>query len=349
MKSSMSMLDAEVPQDFVRTAGPSRAVRKRRIRGRAAASAFLVLLVISTLAVAASAAANFSTALRLQSVSLAQANPSFRARYDDLGALVVQAWIEADQPVVDLAQGVQWPDIDDSGIDVASVGFLGGRTQELPGSTNLHETLTYVVVAADGGQYTASVNMGIIVSDGPDGALTTPVLLAPPMIEPRESVRVLSGAGNPGWPAVSIGEDSPLIERLRGWAEAWTSNDASALKSLAGDSSETTYVGLDSAREWSVVPESVSVQWAVQREAGDAVVVRLNWAITASPVQEAGRDTFAPLTDDVAAPRAQTLFQAADLLIADADTALPLVVDWGAPGTFESLQSRRDAGEGSEA
>ena len=347
-------LDREVPEAFTQMAQPSREVRRKRDRSRRVVDVLIALFLVIFAANTVMIAANLRNAADLKASIAEDSSPSFRSRYDVLGAQVVESWMSGAQPVVDTIEGVVWPTAVDGksvGVDVESVGYLGGRTVSIQGTDDFHESLRYSVVATDGAQFIATIDMGII-STGDDSPVR-PVLLSAPLIEPRASVNVVAGAGRPGWSSVSVEADSPLAKQIALWAQAWTANDQAALKSLAGDSSNSQYYGLTSSEAWEVGEGSAGVVWAVTRPDDGLVVVRVTWDMTADaqatdalvlePTEAAQGDG----PNKTSAPTEKKLIrQSADLLIADAATGLPKVVAWGAPGTYESLTVYQNADQG---
>lgn len=318
--------------DSIQMARPSAPIRRKRSATSIAIKTFVFLVLIQPFVWAPIVYMNHQTAERIAAAANSNASPSFKSRYDDLGALVAQSWLEGGQPVVDTVAGLTWPTTDKgTGITIVGVGYLGGTTTPLEGTSDLHESLRYVAVADDGAQYTVTIDMGILR----EGDTVRPVLFSAPFVEPRTSVSVVSGTGVPGWATFTAGPQSAVHARALDWARAWTSNDSAALKAITGDTSTARYEGLVSAEPWRVVDSSLNIVWAVQRPSDGLVVVRVVWDIEVPASKGPGTGsalTSEDSTDEVSTP-GKTIRQSADLLVADATTGLPRIVAWGAPGT----------------
>jgi hypothetical protein len=235
-----------------------------------------------------------------------------------------------------------------TGIAVVSVGYLDGRTVSLQGTDDFHESLTYSVSATDGSQYIVTIDMGVVSS----GDTVRPVLLSAPLVQPRDSIQVLSGVGVPDWPAVRVSNESALFGQVDQWVRAWTTNDGSTLKSLAGDPSSDAYAGLLSSETWEVDEGSVGIVWAAERPSDELVVVRVTWdmqtSVPVGPAEPAGDEeqrTEEPSAERPSQPSTQqkTIRQSVDLLVTEADSGLPRIVSWGAPGTYETLTEFQNA------
>ena len=322
------------------------------------ANVLIIFIIMATFFNAIALVTNYRSANDLRVASQNSASPSFKSRYDILGAQVVEAWLMGSQPVVETIEGVVWPTVTETsttgedvgtGIQVTSVGYLGGQTVLLDGSDDFHESLSYSVVAEDGTQYVAAIDMGVIRDE--DGNIR-PVLLSAPLVEPRVDIPIVAGVGAPAWEVFSAGENSAVAAQVAEWVSAWTTNDTSALKTLTGDTSESVYVGMQSLETWEIPEDaSVTISWAAVRPEDGNVVVRAIWDIqTPEPELEPGttaeesgeRDANGDLI------RQKTIRQSVDLLIEDADTGLPKIVAWGAPGTYADLEPYQNAVEGEE-
>jgi len=334
-------LDGEVTDAFIQTARPNTPIRRKRLRARAIANLMIVAVVVVVVLNGYAALQNYRTAVHMRATENSIASPAFKSRYDILGAQVVESWLSGGQPPVDMVDGIKWPSSTDRGfvgIDVVSIGYLGGTTVPLEGTSDFHESLTYSVIAADGSQYLVTIDMGI-VRDASGKA--RPILFGAALVEPRNSVSVVTGTGKPAWPTFAVSEGSAVAGRVNEWVDAWTSNNTGALKALTGDPSPATYTGMQSAQTWEVVPKSVHVLWAVVRPDDGNVVLRVTWDIqtpevtTPSSPSLPGGSVLGEVADDDAAvlePVSKRIRQSADLLIGDAATGLPRVLAWGAPG-----------------
>lgn len=311
------------------TGRPTRTARRKRDKARLVVNVLIAFIILATIFNSLAAFANLRSSVAFREAAAAQSSPSFKVRYDDLGGQVVSAWISGESPVVDTIDGLVWPTEGESGMSVASVSFTGGNTVAIDGTSDFHESLSYVVVIDDGSQFTATIEMGII-----SGPPARPVLLSAPFVQPRAEVSVIARVGTPSWENFPVGSESPIIAQANNWATAWTTNSTSELKSLTGDSSLATYTGLVSEEEWSVVEGSTRIMWAAVRPDDGMVVARYVWDIQAT-VEESD--------PDVEPPQPKTIRQSIDLLVADAGSGLPRIVAWGDPGTYADLTPLQNA------
>jgi len=327
-------MDRQVAQAFTQTGRPGRSIRRKRDHSRKIVISLIVGFVLLSFFNFALVLALMGSASRISDAATLSSSSSFKSRYDDLGGQVVTAWMSGEQPMVDTVQGVEWPT--DTGIDVVSVGYLGGTTMPLDGTSDYHEALKYAVVASDGSQYLASIDMGLVRTSADQPS--RPVLLSAPLVQPRASVDVVSGAGVPAWAAYAIPDGSTLPTRIYEWVRAWTSNDAAALKALAGDSTSHTYSGMQGEQQWTVNDESVTLLWAAVRPSDGLVVVRIMWDAEMTVPAKGGASTLGSTVDGGQATSARRVIrQSVDVLVADAGSGLPRIVAWGAPGSYGTL------------
>lgn len=150
--------------------------------------------------------------------------------------------------------------------------------------------------------------------------------------------------GESTWPGLDDTQaPEPVEAAVSTWAQAYSSGDPKALGLAIQDTSEAhSYMPLVGARLTEGSVEKAAGLWpkdmtAAQREeAGDPdrMIVRAVFAIRWSGVKVDAEDDLPTVTYD--------------LLVEKADTAAPVVVAWGGPGTGPSLKRYGNAVEGRE-
>lgn len=263
-------------------------------------------------------------------------NPAFRTRYEDLGKTIIELWYskERTQSPIAVSKNVTWQGNLEKGtapVSITNITLFHGSIE--PAGNMFIETLTYRVMR-NGVPFNITVTL-VVPSISPDST-QSPVLLSAPSISSVDfvtspdivSVAVPPNMGQP------VGNDSTMRMQLEMWAQAWTSNDSLALKRVTGDSSaDRQYVGMYTGT-WEYVENSVVVQffnWTTEQSKTDAYA-RISWTMRSAPVE--ALDAKGEVVEIPGASQTQTM----DLLVLDAGTALPRIVDWVDVGRYSDLR-----------
>lgn len=298
----------------------------------------------------------------LEAMTTSAYNPSFKVRYDSLGAEVIKAWYDpaiSASPIA-LGAGITWPangststpadsgssnatsatttpSVNTGSIAVSSVAFIGGQQIKTPANGNAYqEDLSYSAYI-NGNYYRVSVTIGISDLSNPN---VLPTLISPPTITSQVAT-VADPSAKPGEPVQWQKYDvqSGLTTQINAWARAWTTNDPVALKQVTGDGGGSYYAGLTPG-QWGYVDTSLSVLWAYTRpNEQNATVAEVQWSIklpdTSNPDPQNSSNTIHVT--------GATQVQRMDLLIQDAGSGLPKIVAWGPTGTYGILAAGQNA------
>ena len=189
-----------------------------------------------------------------------------------------------------------------------------------PGEAVDYRIATYRFVVADDRQnlYTTGVQLAI-TSDGP-------VLLAQPALLPIPATGTGAQGGQWPWPGVEAGTpQAAYTAAVNAWLAAYTSGDPAALKQAVGDPDAARgYLPLSGVALSSPSIGPVGYLWGDDQKRGE----------DALPHQALLRVTVgANWTGKSPSPGGTVPTLTYDLLLDKADTAAPVVVAWGNPGT----------------
>lgn len=313
-------------------------------------SVILLLSFVVYNAIMANANRNLNSSL-MDTVK-AQYNPSFRVRYQSIGAEVIDAWYKGQPAPINVSAGLGWntastgtitgtspvaPPADaKSALTVTGIAFMRGseaETKTAPG--RFEERLEYYAML-NGVPYIVGVTIAI-----PDLSDTqsVPTLVSTPSIVSKTTLSADSAD-----PLVDPTTKSKMVKAnvspqelsvIDTWAKAWTEDSPSALKSATADPQNANfYRGLGGG--WAYVPSSAKVLWsAVSPDGGGNAIARVTWQMkTADIAVPANPTTNAPATSLPGAVQTQTM----DILVGKFDQGSPSVIAWGQPGTYQDLK-----------
>lgn len=314
---------------------------------------FVILMPLSLLLSFAVAENNRSLNAELSKTLDAQYNPSFRVRYQNIGAEVISAWYKKENPPINVDGSVQWTSspvkLTDpaapktvttdttAALKVTGVSFMRGSQIKTKGDANRYEERLEYYALVNGVPQIIGVTIAIPnLSD----VNSVPVLVSAPSVIGKPNVSVVTGTKSPSevLGSASVENAKPVLNT---WAKAWTLDDASSLKATTQDpDKESVYRGLGGG--WSYVDGSLSVQWsALAPDAGGNAVARVTWKM------QTPSTTVAPATGDTTkdpkiVPGAIQQ-QSMDVLIGKFDSGSPSVLAWGQAGTYMELKPLRNA------
>lgn len=294
-------------------------------------------------------------------------NPSFKVRYESLGAEIIKAWYNPSiqtSPIA-IGAGITWPvssagsdasvpvDENESNdttntatvssdrinpISVTSVAFLSGQQLKTPGKTPnaYQEQLTYSAYI-NGSYYQISITVGILdLSDSKQ----QPVLISSPTISSQIQIPIdtTNPAGVPtDWQKFDAQDG--LKTAVNSWAKSWSTNDSVALKQVTGDSSGDTYYAGLTPGSWEYLEITLQILWAYQRpNTASEIAVQVQWNVKLPDLTVP--DPTNPQIDILLTGATQT--QRMDLLVKDADSGLPKIIAWGPAGTYPALQDKQN-------
>lgn len=288
-------------------------------------------------------------------------NPSFKVRYETIGAEVVSAWYNKQNPPINVDASIQW--------STASTGQLSGATTKeatttagtgqlkVTGVSFLRGTL--VSTGKDGKRYEERLEYYALINGVPQiigvtiaipdlkDITSTPVLVASPTVIGKPVVARIADDKEstpvPQLGAATLNEASKAA--LNTWAKAWTEDDSSALKATTQDAStDNVYRGLGGG--WVYVPNSIEVKWsAIAPKAGGNAVARVTWQMQTP-------STTIPATSANAQPQVipgATQQQSMDVLIGKYEGGSPNILAWGQAGTYMELKPQANALKQEEA
>lgn len=159
---------------------------------------------------------------------------------------------------------------------------------------------------------------------------------APPSLSPLPNVQVT--AANPWFTLQPASASTAVTQAVEAWAAAYTGGKSDALHQIVQDrNTDRSYIplyGVDSLIAAEIVAAGAAPLAEGAGSVTDTIVVRVQlqfWWKGGKPVVDA--DEQMPVPTPVAY----------DLLIEHADTATPVVVAWGAPGTGPKLTAYQNA------
>lgn len=292
----------------------------------------------------------------LQETLTTQYNPTFKVRYADLGAEVINAWYSGKPAPINVANGLAWSttaptvisgsapvaaaaDKKSNVLTVTGVAFAGGNQIETAGAPGRFEERLKYYALVNGVPYTIGVSIAIPKLNDLN---STPTLIAVPSIieraafSPEKTDILVDPSGNPKM--VKAGVSPQALSVIDTWAKAWTEDSPSSLKSSTADPDNAhVYRGLGTG--WSYVGGSASVAWSVVSadDTGNSVA-RVSWKMQTP-------DTTIPATAETpvqvipGAVQTQTM----DILIGKYAQGSPSVVAWGQVGTYPELKPYMNA------
>jgi hypothetical protein len=287
-----------------------------------------------------------------------QNNPGFKVRYDDMGAEVISAWYNRQKPPIDIDSTIQWTEplpANLSGenktaasntpattgtLKVSGISFLRGSQIETKGNPGRYEERLEYYVLLNGVPQIIGVTIAI---PNLDDLNSTPVLLSAPSVIGKPTVSAISD-DKLSTPVEALG-NAQLTDAaksvLNAWAEAWTEDNASALKQTTQDSNvDNIYRGLGGG--WTYTPDSLTVQWsALAPEAGGNAVARVSWEMQ-TPGTVIPATTGENAQPERKIPGAKQK-QSMDVLIGKFETGTPSVLAWGQAGTYLELKAQANA------
>lgn len=345
------MLSQDFEKGMIKAAEPSS--RRSQKVFRVAAWTFITMFILTNVS-------NCSQQVKIQSMQtkLDQQvsdtyNPSFKVRYADLGAQVIESWYKGTPPPLNLTKDVMWPSnavpatvADNSAnaapksstgkgeLKVTNIAFLNGSQVTGEAQSFYQERLNYYALV-NGVPQQISVTLGV-----PDTAKIDnyPILVAAPSILPYKAPGVsnLDPAPSNAAPA-ELSEDAQ--NQIAAWAKSYTENNSTGIKQVTGDSNaKNAYSGLGAG--WQFVGKSNTVVWSVTSNTDvDTAIARVTWTMKAPDVQlpvTASNPTPITVTG---ASQTQTM----DVLIKGYKSGSPTVQAWGPVGTYTDLKPFQNA------
>lgn len=316
---------------------------------------FVIMMPLSLLLSFVVADNNRSLNTELSKTLEVQYNPSFRVRYDTIGAQVVTAWYNKQNPPINLDSAVKWTSLSAipltggiapkapateatvSTLNLSGVAFLRGSQIKTRGDVNRYEERLEYYALLNGVPQIIGVNIAIPnLSD----INSMPVLVSAPSIIGKPNVSVVTAGKSPSDTLGAANIDGAKAV-LNTWAKAWTVDDTSSLKATTQDpDKETIYRGLGGG--WTYVDGSLSVQWsALAPDAGGNAVARVTWNMQ-TPRTVIPAVTGENSKEEQIIPGAIQQ-QSMDVLIGKFDSGSPSVLAWGQAGTYLELKPLRNA------
>lgn len=319
---------------------------------------FVILMPVSLILSFVVADNNRSLNTELSKTLESQYNPSFRVRYDNLGAEVVSAWYNKQAAPINLDSTVTWVD--------SAVGKLSGETPTNSAVKSNTATLklsgvsflrgSQIASKGNAGRYEERLEYYVLINGVPqivgvtiaipklDDINSLPVLVSAPTVIGKPNVGVITENAMQK-PTDVLGTanltETAKVSLLNTWAKAWTEDDSAALKAATQDpNNDNTYRGLGGG--WVYVPNSAKVEWsALAPDAGGNAVARVTWEMQTPTV------VIPPVTGASPQP-AQTIVgavqkQSMDVLIGKFDQGSPSLLAWGQAGTYMELKPLRNA------
>lgn len=269
--------------------------------------------------------------------------PQYRVRHDALGEQVLALWYSEQQtkPPVSLSPSIIWqnglavndPDEPRNNFVVGSISLLDGEMEEARDDSYI-ERLNYLV-QINGEAYVASI--AFLVPDLTDDS-GLPVLIAEPTLTPAmnsTSPDLAELAEPTGYSEVKNIDN--IQARAQEWAEAWTTNNSSAIKGATGDSDNNSYYAGLFPGSWRFVADSLEVDWAYYAASDEQAYVQVTWLI------ESPRTTGEDEEGNEVTIQGQQMKQTMQLLVGSPDTGLPAITAWGPTGSYLSLEPFQNA------
>lgn len=178
---------------------------------------------------------------------------------------------------------------------------------------------SFTVTDSLGNAYTVSVQVAIDPRGGAS-AISSPSLI------PQTPIANDSWDSGSPWPGLtSAGASDAVKQAIQGWVTAFTSGDPAALRIAVGDTNpDHDYVPLTGATATNVqVTQAASF-------VGD-------------PSRLLTRVTMVLTWPNESVPDSRTVPVTYDVLLTRADTAAPIVVAWGAPGSGSTMRAYSNA------
>lgn len=320
---------------------------------------FVILMPVSLLLSFIVADNNRSLNTELSKTLETQYNPSFRVRYDNLGAEVVSAWYNKQAAPINLDANVVWVEAaagnlsgetttntstaktNTASLKLSGVSFLRGSQIASKGNAGRYEERLEYYALINGVPQIIGVTIAIPKLDDIN---SLPILVSAPTIIGKPNVGIITENAMVK-PTDALGTanltDTAKVSLVNTWAKAWTEDDAAALKAATQDpNNENTYRGLGGG--WAYVPNSAKVEWsALAPDAGGNAVARVTWemqtpTVIIPPVTGADPQPEQKITGAVQK-------QSMDILIGKFDQGSPSVLAWGQVGTYMELKPLRNA------
>lgn len=231
----------------------------------------------------------------------------------------------------------EWIATDPSPLPGGKIVSWDGFTTEAPPAPTSENTVTpdysfenhSFTVTRDNTMWRADVQ---VVVDDILGASVT----APPSLSPLPTVQVT--ASSPWFTLEQASPSTAVTQAVQAWAAAYTGGNSDALHQIVQDrDTDRSYIplyGVDSLVGAEITAAGAAPLTDAAGTATDTIVVRVQlqfWWKGGKPA--VGPDEQLPLPTPVAY----------DLLVEHADTATPVVVAWGAPGTGPTLKPYQNA------
>lgn len=271
--------------------------------------------------------------------------PQHRVRHDALGEQVVQLWFsqEATKPPVSLAPDIIWQNgiVDTGGGDdpnnfvMTTVTFLSGDMREGREDSYI-ESLDYLA-QINGDAYV--ISLSFLVPDL-ENYHELPVLIAEPTLRP------VMNSTNPELAELAEPTDLNAVDenqeniraRAQEWAQAWTTNNASAIKGVTGDNSNNSYYAGMFPQDWRFVADSLEVNWAYYLPGTqDEAYLQVSWLVETPRTVGLDEDGEEITIDG------RQIRQTMEILIQDPQSGLPYITAWGPAGSYESLEPYMNA------
>jgi hypothetical protein len=328
-----------------------------RLMARLLVWGFVILMPVSLILSFVVADNNRSLNTELSKTLETQYNPSFRVRYDNLGAEVISAWYNKQAAPINLDSNVVWVETaatklsgettnatvkpNTASLKLSGVSFLRGSQIESKGNAGRYEERLEYYVLINGVPQIVGVTIAI---PNLEDISSLPVLVSAPSVIGKPNVGTIT-ENTMKKPTDVLGPavltETAKVSLLNTWAKAWTEDDSAALKAATQDSNnDNTYRGLGGG--WVYVPNSAKVEWsALAPDAGGNAVARVTWEMQTPTI------TVPPVTGASPQP-AQTIVgavqkQSMDVLIGKFDQGSPSMLAWGQVGTYMELKPLRNA------
>ena len=278
--------------------------------GRAKRTILWVMLVTTPLSVATTASVlsrSNSPAASASTANLVTSSPGRLA-----ATRAVQAWLTQPTPPLIGGKIASWDGA------VRTPAPLDAQGKPAVGWDSSVESFT--VTDSLGNAYTVSVQVAIDARGGGASAISSPSLI------PQTPAANDSWDSGSPWPGLmSAGASDAVKQAIQGWVTAFTSGDSATLRIAVGDTDPAhDYIPLTGATATDVqVPQAASFTGDASRLLTRVTMV-LSW-----PNEDTPDSSAIPVTYDV--------------LLTRADTAAPVVVAWGSPGSGTTLRAYGNA------
>jgi hypothetical protein len=340
------------------------ASRRPQIMAKVLVWGSVALIVIFVIYNAIMANANRDLNSRLGETLTTQYNPSFKVRYADLGAEIINAWYGGKPSPVNVAEGIAWNSsvpatipgsvaatpaaaaaAKGNSLVVTGVAFSGGSEVESPVAEGRFEERLRYYALVNGVPHIIGVSIAIPQLDNLNSVPTliaAPAIISKATISPENTDKLV----DPSKELTKANVPESALSAVDRWAKAWTEDDPTLLKSVTADPDPTnTYRGLGGG--WSYVPSTAKVVWAVvSTKDPKNAVARVTWDMRTP-------NTTIPTPDGSVTPpqvipgavQSQTM----DIIISNVNAGSPGVVAWGQAGTYPDLKALMNAIAADEA